>query len=978
MKRPIIAIILLLFPIFTATAQQGCIHFKELKSVQLSSLGSTEAEVIFVSNRSDLVIGALSIDQVNALPEQHDGLYVYRVRLSLKTSNGDWHRDRTFNVGIKNTSIMERYKKKSIEGGRSIRVEAIVVEHPIAMIERTQPNALHINAAEACVVFQSLLVLDIKSSHSQLATVSTTTSPGGLNEYQVVVKLAQLREGAQLLVSAKDGSSNVLALDVSGLQKREKRTYEIVVQRLGEDIRPVSLKQQYVAIRVEPKSSIVTFDGELLPVTDGTTSKLVPFGTYDYRVECANYHVQTGKVTVDDPDNTVWLNVSLKPNYGWIDVMGSSAEGGSVYIDNQLVGTAPYKSKEIKSGQHNVKVLKPHFNAFDQMVEVKDGQRTLVTPTLSANYARVKFLVGKNAEIWINGEMYGRGVVEDTFSAGMYNVETYLDGCRPQSQMLSITQEMKDTIITLATPQLITGTLRITSTPIGAEILIDGKPSGTTPVRISKIEVGEHNVALLLEGYEDYMTHVIVEEGEDAQVNAVLNVTRQEESPIEESENIKMIKDEPSNPVVADKEREANPPHQEDAAPAVANKGKESTKKKAEREQKKASSAPKTKQSNLKKYEVTIMCNVPDADMYVDDHFVSRGDGVVPLLEGEHVLEAIAPNQKHFKGRFEVRGTMTYRVTMQEQLTYDVEITCNVENAKIYVDNRLVHISSDSIIPLSYGLHRIEVVADQHIPYEDMVDLESDTTLSFILKRGVSSEKNLIITIGDVPFKMVYVKGGTYRMGSVWSNDEQPIHKVELSNFYIGETEVTQALWRVVMADSPVKVAWSSSIGIGDDYPAYRITYKDALAFIERLNHLTGKKFRLPTEAEWEYAARGGTKGDDFKYSGSNNLNEVGWALGRLSPVRKKYCNDLGIYDMSGNVWEWCSDWYSMNYYNVSPMRNPQGPSMGTQRVRRGGCWDNKESACRITHRDYLQPSNPSNFVGLRLVMEADEVRTKN
>ena len=974
MKRPIIAIILLLFPIFTATAQQGCIHFKELKSVQLSSLGSTEAEVIFVSNRSDLVIGALSIDQVDAQPQQRNGLYEYRVRLSLKTSNGDWHRDRTFNVGIKNTSIVERYKKKSIEGGRGIRVEAIVVEHPIAMIERTQPNALHINAAEACVVFQSLLVLDIKSSHPQLATVSTTTSPGGLNEYQVVVKLAQLREGAQLLVSAKDGSSNVLALDVSGLQKREKRTYEIVVQRLGEDIRPVSLKQQYVAIRVEPKSSIVTFDGELLPVSDGTTSKLVPFGTYDYRVECANYHAQSGKVTVDDPDNTVWLNVSLKPNYGWIDVMGSSAEGGSVYIDNQLVGTAPYKSKEIKSGQHNVKVLKPHFNAFDQMVEVIDGQRTLVTPTLSANYARVKFLVGKNAEIWINGEMYGRGVVEDTFSVGMYNVETYLDGCRPQSQMLSITQEMRDTIITLATPQLITGTLRITSTPIGAEILIDGKPSGTTPVRISKMEVGEHTVVLSLDGYEDYMTHAVVEEGEDALVNAVLNVAQPKAQPAKEGDN----KDESSDLVVTEMGGNENPSQPDVAAPPVASKGKNGSERKPERTQKKATSEPKTNHNNLKKYEVTITCNVPDADLYVDGQVVSRGEGTIPLPEGEHVLEATAPNQKHFKGRFEVRNTMTYRVALQEQLTYDVVIICNVENAKVYVDNRLVHLLSDSTIPLSYGLHRIEVTADQHIPYEDMVDVESDTTLMFNLKRGVSTEKNLIITIGDVPFKMVYVKGGTYRMGSVMSNDEQPIHKVELSNFYIGETEVTQALWRVVMASSPVKVAWSASIGIGDDYPAYRITYKDALTFIERLNHLTGKKFRLPTEAEWEYAARGGAKDDAYKYSGSNNLNEVAWASGRLSPVRKKYCNDLGIYDMSGNVWEWCSDWYSMNYYNVSPMKNPQGPSMGTQRVRRGGCWDNGEGACRITHRDYLQPSNPSNFVGLRLVMEPDEVRTKN
>ena len=202
------------------------------------------------------------------------------------------------------------------------------------------------------------------------------------------------------------------------------------------------------------------------------------------------------------------------------------------------------------------------------------------------------------------------------------------------------------------------------------------------------------------------------------------------------------------------------------------------------------------------------------------------------------------------------------------------------------------------------------------------------------------------------------------------SNDEQPIHRVELTSFYIGQTEVTQALWRVVMTDNPTKVAWSEAIGIGDDYPAYRITYNDALLFIKRLNQLTGRNFRLPTEAEWEYAARGGIKNDNYRYSGSNRLDEVGWASGRLSPVMKKYCNWLGLYDMSGNVWEWCSDWYGSNYYKVSPMKNPQGPSMGTQRVRRGGCWDNGENACRIAHRDYLHPSNPSNFVGFRLVLE--------
>lgn len=955
MKRLLTAIVLLLLPVFTATAQQGCIRFKELKSMQLSSMGSTEAEVVFVSNRNDLVIGALSIDKADVQPQPSNGMYEYRVHLSLKSSNGDWHRDRTFNVGIKNTSIIERFKKKSIEGGRSIRVEAIVVEHPIAMIERTQPNALHINAAEACVVFQSLLLLDIKASYANMATVTTTTSQGGLNEYQVVLKLSQLREGARLLVSAKDGSSNVLELDVSGLQKREKRTYEIMVQSLGENIRPVSLKQQYVAIRVEPKSSIVTFDGELLPLTDGTTSKLVPFGTYNYRVECANYYAQSGQVTVNDPDNTVWLNISLKPNFGWIDVMGPSAEGGSVYIDNQLVGTAPLGSQEIKSGKHNVKVLKPHFNAFDQIVEVRDGQRTLVTPTLTSNFVQVKFLVGKNAEIWINGELYGRGVVEDTFSVGMYTVETYLDGCRPQSRMLSITQEMKDTIITLATPQLITGALRVTSTPIGAEILIDGKPYGSTPVRISKLEVGEHAVSLSLKGYENYNTSVVVVEGEEALVNSVLSAATPKESNSLKSEGTKSQVQEP-------------------AAQAKANKGKgESEKKELTGEQQRKAQKNETgsQPKEAVTHNVTIKCNVPDAIMYLDRRFLGKGSGLYSIAEGEHMLEVIASNYVTYSGKINVKSAKTYTIKLVEDTrTYNVALRCNVDDVKVYVDSRLLNVGADKVLPLPYGIHTIEVSADHHNPYNATINVVSDTTLTVELQKGAFVDKNLIITIGDVQFKMVYVKGGTYLMGGMLSTDEQPLHSVELSSFYIGQTEVTQALWRVVMADSPTKVAWSEAVGIGDDYPAYRVTYNDAMLFVKRLNQLTGRKFRLPTEAEWEYAASGGLMSKEYIYSGSNKLDEVGWASGKLSPVMKKYSNELGIYDMSGNVWEWCSDWYGGNYYNVSPMKNPQGPSMGTQRVRRGGCWDNGENACRIAHRDYLHPSNPSNFVGFRLVME--------
>ena len=233
----------------------------------------------------------------------------------------------------------------------------------------------------------------------------------------------------------------------------------------------------------------------------------------------------------------------------------------------------------------------------------------------------------------------------------------------------------------------------------------------------------------------------------------------------------------------------------------------------------------------------------------------------------------------------------------------------------------------------------------------------------------VNSSQNLTFTVGGVSFTMVYVPGGTFTMGATSEqgsdayNDEKPAHSVTLSSYYIGETEVTQALWTAVMGSNPSRFK-------GDQRPVERVSWNDCQTFISRLNAKTGKYFRLPTEAEWEYAARGGHSGGS-KYAGSDNINSVAWYIfnsGRETHnVATKSPNGLGIYDMSGNVWEWCQDWYGA--YSSSSQTNPKGPSNGDDRVRRGGSWYDVAWDCRVSRRDDDSPYGSDFHLGLRLAL---------
>ena len=215
----------------------------------------------------------------------------------------------------------------------------------------------------------------------------------------------------------------------------------------------------------------------------------------------------------------------------------------------------------------------------------------------------------------------------------------------------------------------------------------------------------------------------------------------------------------------------------------------------------------------------------------------------------------------------------------------------------------------------------------------------------------------------------VFVKGGTFQMGDEdddEEDDEKPIHSVTLSDFYIGKYVVTQKEWKEIMGSNP-------SYFKGDDLPVEQVNWDDIQVFLARLNSNTDKNYRLPTEAEWEYAARGGSQTVNYKYSGSNNFNVVAWfeenSGEKTHPVGRKQPNELGIYDMTGNVWEWCNDWYDENYYSESPSKNPQGPESGSYRVRRGGSWDDSASYCRAVYRNNFTPDGRRKLMGFRLVL---------
>ncbi len=263
-------------------------------------------------------------------------------------------------------------------------------------------------------------------------------------------------------------------------------------------------------------------------------------------------------------------------------------------------------------------------------------------------------------------------------------------------------------------------------------------------------------------------------------------------------------------------------------------------------------------------------------------------------------------------------------------------------------------------------------------------------TLEVKDREGAVGVDTKTIIVKDIINEMILVTGGSFMMGaSDGDQDESPVHEVRVNDFYMSKYEVTNEEYCLFLNEMGNQEEGGASwLNIDEDYcqikqedgvflpksgknkyPVTFVTWYGALAYCE------WKGGRLPTEAEWEYAARGGNKSEGYLYSGSNNLDEVGWywtnAGEKANPVGLKKPNELGLYDMSGNAWEWCNDWYEPDYYSSSPSDNPQGPTEGVAHVLRGSSWDYLEFHCRTTYRYSFHPAYGFKDYGFRVVISS-------
>ena len=325
-------------------------------------------------------------------------------------------------------------------------------------------------------------------------------------------------------------------------------------------------------------------------------------------------------------------------------------------------------------------------------------------------------------------------------------------------------------------------------------------------------------------------------------------------------------------------------------------------------------------------------------------------------------IEVVVSERIHYAVMVEVGETEC--VTMKnasgnyEAYSEDVSLaTCEVSGNKIYVTGvkngeTTIHVTETGT-GKQYSISVMVYGGVPEIPVEDET-----------------------FTVNGVTFNMKAVEGGTFWMGSLDDDpdaggiysDEKPRHQVTLSNFTIGETEVTQALWKAVMGSN-----YNPSHFKGNNLPVETISWDDACYFIAQLNALTGRTFRLPTEAEWEYAARGGKNSRGYKYAGSNNPDEVAWTYDnsndKTHTVGTKKANELGLYDMSGNVWEWCQDWYGYHYYDDSPRYNPCNTQPSNFRIHRGGSVEYITKDSRVAMRGDYTDSYSISLRGLRLAL---------
>ena len=602
-----------------------------------------------------------------------------------------------------------------------------------------------------------------------------------------------------------------------------------------------------------------------------------------------------------------------------------------------------------------------------------------------------------NATIYIDNEYAGEQEVYKSFKAGekhFWRIECELYHTESGEAVIPSKEGENATITKALRPAF--GYLNVTSTPEdGAVVFIDGKKVGQTPYKSDKLASGEHKVRVMKEMFSTVEKTFTVNDGQT--INAPMNMSANFVS-------VTITTDSESD-IYVDNEKKGKGTWSgrlSDGAHAL--------------EARKVSHKPAIKnvQLVLGKNETIVIPN-PEP-IYGTLEVVSNPIGANIIIDGKNygttprVLANVLIGTHELRlektGCAPVTKTITLdeinKLSINEKLPTGREIAISTDGTgdKIFVDGNYIG-TSPLTATLSFGEHEVKAVRDSKETSKKITVAQTGGDTSVQL----AFSTNKTFTVNGVSFEMIAVKGGTFTMGSTdqyADSDEKITHNVTVSDFMIGKFEVTQKLWKAVMGSNP-------SYFKGDNLPVENVSWNDAQEFIKKLNQQTGQNFRLPTEAEWEYAARGGTNtslynGENIIINGTNNspnldrlawyggncgqnytssagcdvsngYNISGWSekqyndsKGGTHPVGLKQPNAYGLYDMLGNVWEWCQDRYGD--YSSSSQTNPKGPTSGSGRVRRGGSWFDYAGGCRVSDRLSNSPDRRHYSLGCRLAAD--------
>ncbi len=788
------------------------------------------------------------------------------------------------------------------------------------------------------------------------------------------------------------------------------------------DVDTALSRPQYVVFQVVPVGASVVVGDKSCPLdSDGIAQMVLNNGSYNYTVSAKNYHSETGTFVVSGAK--VEKSVTLRPAYGFLSVSGSGVlSGATVYVDGELLGAAPIKSDKLSSGVHNVRIVKSLYKVFDGKVTIKDGETLDYFPTLTADYATVLLSTGSDCDIYVNNNRVGKGSWRGDLATGAYIFEARKSGHRSSSISKSIEATSSPQSYTIPTPTPILGTLNVSSSPAMADLYVDGKSVGRTPIMVDLV-VGEHEIALRKGELSTKPQSIYVAEGRVS--NLTLTLEKQHKDYVETVAglNMKMIYVEGGTfQMGATSEQGSNAPSTQKPVHSVTL----SSYYIAECE---ITQSQWQKVMGTTVYQQRDKANTNWAMQGVGDNYpmyyvnwdeaqafcrkLSELTGKRYMLPTEAQWEYAARGGNRSKGYKYSGSNNIAEVAWYKSNTTDGK-THPVKQKR---PNELgLYDMSGNVYEWCYDWYGSYSATAKNNPTGPSTGTErivrsgsfySESSYSCVSYHGgkepskrfsnfgfrlvcveeddawarpssaksepaklSSTNRQFVETVKDLNMKMVYVEGGTFQMGATSEQgeeafgDEKPAHSVSLNPYYIGECEVTQAQWQKIMGTNPSKCKGNSML------PVETVSWDEAQAFCRRLSELTGRRYVLPTEAQWEYAARGGKRSGRYKYSGSNTVGNVAWyesnSGNKTHPVKQKQPNELGLYDMSGNVQEWCSDWYAK--YASHLQAEPKGPTSGTTRVFRGGSKQSVPRGCRVPFRFNAPSTSRFEYVGFRVV----------